>query len=272
MQNIKTIKEIYLFLDSISPFKTQEEWDNSGLMIGKFCNKIENIYTCLEVTKEIAIKALENSLIISHHPLIFKPFKNINFDIYPNNIIEILIKKNISLISIHTNFDLSHLNEYFCAKILGFNNFERDSIACIVEEKMDFLYLLNLVQNKFENNVLRFVKANDKVYKIAIICGAGFSEIDRLLEANLNLHELNQNHRESRLLAENANFDCIITGDIKYHDAMKFKSLGISIIDVGHYESERHFGEVIALHLKKINYNAIIADSKNPFSFNTARK
>lgn len=90
---MKTLIEIYDFLDSISPFISQESWDNSGILLGKKSQKISKIFLSLEATKTIAESLESNSLLITHHPLIFKPLKNICSDFYPSNILEILIKK-----------------------------------------------------------------------------------------------------------------------------------------------------------------------------------
>ena len=78
------------------------------------------------------------------------------------------------------------------------------------------------------------------------MCGSGISEIESIYKEY--------------------NIDCIITGDVKYHDVMKFKSLGISIIDANHYHSECFFGEILSPYLKDISYNAIIFDLEIPFS------
>jgi putative NIF3 family GTP cyclohydrolase 1 type 2 len=59
--------------------------------------------------------------------------------------------------------------------------------------------------------------------------------------------------------------DCFLTGDIKYHDAMKAESLNPMMVDIGHYESERFFAEVMMDELKVLPILAIIANSKNPF-------
>lgn len=233
--------EIYKYLDSISPFSLQAEWDNSGLLIGNMQSSIKDIYLTLEVTKELVSMASADSLIISHHPLIFKGIKKLDFSEYPSNIIEMLIKKNISLISMHTNFDITHLNKYFTEKILGFEKYYMQDIACIVDGEFDFDSLLM----RFDYP-MRFSKCKDIVKKIAVICGSGISEIESIYKEH--------------------HIDCVITGDVKYHDVMKYKSLGISIIDANHYHSERFFGEVLAPYLKDISYNAIIFDLENPFS------
>ena len=65
----------------------------------------------------------------------------------------------------------------------------------------------------------------------------------------------------------NIEADCFLTGDIKYHDAMEASSLGLSMIDIGHYESERYFGEVLGGYLEKLGLSVIISPSKNPFTY-----
>ena len=58
-----------------------------------------------------------------------------------------------------------------------------------------------------------------------------------------------------------------LTGDIKYHDAMQAKSIGLSLIDIGHYESEHFFAQILLKHLKFLGLEVIIASSKNPFTY-----
>lgn len=242
---MKTLREIYDFLDSISPFASQESWDNSGLLIGKWDTKIKNIFSSLEVTKDVALQAEQDSLIVAHHPLIFTPLKNLNGYIYPNNIIEILVRKNISLIALHTNFDLSHLNEYFVRNVLGYKEYIKDNFICNINVNDSFDNFVKYIKSRM--NILKINKASNNINRASIVCGAGVGVFrDELFRDNVN---------------------CIITGDIKYHDAMKLNSMGISSIDVGHYESERDFPKLIKENLKNIGYEVIIADSKNPFIF-----
>ena len=59
--------------------------------------------------------------------------------------------------------------------------------------------------------------------------------------------------------------DCFLTGDIKYHDAMKALSENLMMVDIGHYESEQFFAEILAEELKNLPLLVIISHSKNPF-------
>jgi putative NIF3 family GTP cyclohydrolase 1 type 2 len=63
--------------------------------------------------------------------------------------------------------------------------------------------------------------------------------------------------------------DCFLTGDIKYHEAMDARARDISLIDIGHYESERYFVDIMkkALESAGIEKEIISIDSDNPFMF-----
>jgi len=235
------LREIYNILDNISPFELQEGWDNSGVNIGDLNRDIEEIYISLEVTKEILEEARENSLFIVHHPLIFSSLKSIDFNLYPSNLIEIMIKKRISLIALHTNFDKSHLNRYVFEKVLGFKvERERDFI---LESKIDISSdkLFKLLKEKLNLKYLKVVNGKENIDSIALTTGSGASLIDKI------------------------NSSCFLTGDIKYHDAMKAKSQDLMLIDIGHFESEIFFSEILKEELENLGIFAIICEFKNPF-------
>ncbi|EAH6319672.1 Nif3-like dinuclear metal center hexameric protein, partial [Campylobacter jejuni] len=65
------LSEIYNFLDQLSPFNIQESWDNSGILLGNKDSEISTVYLSLDIDENIIKEASENSLIITHHPLIF---------------------------------------------------------------------------------------------------------------------------------------------------------------------------------------------------------
>ena len=131
---------MYHFLDALSPFATQASWDNSGLLIGTRSDAFDRIYLSLDVDRALVEEAEEHSLIITHHPLIFSGLKQLDFARYPSNLIQTIVRKNIALIAMHTNFDLSHLNAYVARK-LGFEiALTKDFVAyCDVDESFEAL-------------------------------------------------------------------------------------------------------------------------------------
>lgn len=249
VENKLKLKEIYDFLDSVSPFELQEKWDNSGLLVGSFEDEIQKVYISIDLDEEILEELEENSLIITHHPLIFSPLKRVNFDSYATKLLKTLIQKNIALISMHTNIDTTHLNKYVAKQILDLDVIDSQGYISYANVNDSFSNFANKISKKLGLEYIKYVKCNEEIKKVALVTGAGMSLIGQV-EA-----------------------DCFITGDIKYHDAMEAKSRGISLIDIRHYESEKHFAPLmmglVEEYLKKNKLKAIITASKNPFKFCT---
>ena len=93
------IAEIYKILDEIAPFEAQESWDNSGLLLGNMDDEFDKIYASIDLDSNLIQKIEKNSLVITHHPLIFKGLKSLNPSVYPSNLIYEIIKKDIKIIS-----------------------------------------------------------------------------------------------------------------------------------------------------------------------------
>jgi len=239
------IGKIYKILDEISPFASQEEWDNSGLLVGSFEASAERVYLSLDVDDDLLDEAQPNSLIITHHPLIFKELKSLNFDTYPSGLIAKMMAKNLSLIAMHTNYDLSHLNEYVLSEILGFTPKGRDGFLLYADVNLSFDELCVSVKDKFKLEILRVVKArkNERIGRLVLCTGSGGDLIGEVRA------------------------DVFLTGDIKYHQALEAAHNNLNLIDIGHFESERYFGESLAKYLQNLAIPTIISNSKNPFSY-----
>ena len=101
------IKEITSYLESLAPLATQESYDNSGLIVGDPNREINSALFSLDCTEEIVDEAIEQriSLIIAHHPIVFKGLKSITGKSYVERTILKAIKNDIAIYAIHTNFD-----------------------------------------------------------------------------------------------------------------------------------------------------------------------
>ena len=101
-------KTIIKYLEDWAPKEIAWGKDNVGLQIGTTERELKNIMLSLDLNKKVIDEAIKKkcNLLITHHPLLFKPIKKI--DVRQNNIagiIENLIKNNLTLYSAHTNFD-----------------------------------------------------------------------------------------------------------------------------------------------------------------------
>lgn len=239
------IKDIYSFLDKQSPFELQEKWDNSGLILGNMEDTFDEVYISLDIDLDVVSQVKENSLIITHHPLIFSGLKKVNFDSYSTKLLRELIKKDIKLISMHTNIDKTHLNRYVMEKVLGFQVSNESEFILSSKIDMNFDEFCKQIKLKLGIEKTKVVKVSENIQSFSLTTGSGMSLLPYIKT------------------------DCFLTGDIKYHDAMEAKLRGISLIDIGHYESEVHFSTVmigiIEEYLKKNKIKAIIPVLKNPF-------
>ncbi len=132
------VRDFYNFLDKLSPFELQEKWDNSGLIVGNMEDEFKRVYISLDLDEKMLEEVESNSLILTHHPLIFSPLKTINFDSYSTKLLQTLIKKDIILISMHTNIDKTHLNKYVASSILGFEIECCEDFICYANINMSF--------------------------------------------------------------------------------------------------------------------------------------
>lgn len=101
------IKDITSILEQIAPLEHQEDYDNSGLIVGDPNTVVSRILVSLDCTEGIVDEAIAKNcnLIVCHHPILFKPLKKLNGSSYVERVIMKAIKHNIGIYAIHTNLD-----------------------------------------------------------------------------------------------------------------------------------------------------------------------
>jgi dinuclear metal center YbgI/SA1388 family protein len=101
------IKDIANSLQAWAPLSLQENYDNSGLIVGDPNQTVKGITVSLDVTEKVIDEAIINgdNLIVAHHPLIFKGLKKITPDHWVNRCVIKAIKNDIAIYAIHTNLD-----------------------------------------------------------------------------------------------------------------------------------------------------------------------
>ena len=240
------IIEILNKLNEIAPFELQEKWDNSGLIIGDKNREVERIILSLDVDEDVILHTPKRSLIITHHPLIFGKLSTLNFQTYPANLIEKMIKKDIQLISLHTNFDKTILNRYVLENVLGWQvrgNLVDFILIAEVQKSGDEVF--NHIKNQLGLKILKFTEKPKFINRVALTTGAGAS-LKKFLIGKVDL---------------------FITGDIKYHEAFEAKSMKLAMLDIGHFESEKFFIDAIFPYVNTWDIEVKKFNSKNPFQY-----
>ncbi len=117
--------EITAYLENLAPPSYQEDYDNSGLIVGHVNDEVHSALVALDCTEQVVEEAIAKKcdLIITHHPIVFKGLKKLNGNNYVERVVLKAIKNNIALYAIHTNLDSvqNGVNAEIC-KRLGIEN------------------------------------------------------------------------------------------------------------------------------------------------------
>lgn len=238
-------------LEILAPFNLSDtSFDNCGLQVGNKEDTVSGILLCLDVTAETVSYAVEHkiNLIISHHPLLFKGIKAICFDDYKGRLLMQLIQNHINVFSMHTNLDAASLGMNLAlSKLLKLKNTDILHITAtdtnkdelirygygLVTELEHPIHLNELAKHmakQLDAKALRYAgQPSKEIKKIAICGGSGSSFIRDAVRAKA---------------------DAYITGDIGHHDAQEALEQGLSIIDAGHYDTEKHVLNHVKLYLQ----------------------
>lgn len=101
------IKEILQTIEQLAPLPLQEEYDNSGLQVGDPGREATGALLAIDVTEEVVDEAiaLGCNLVISHHPIAFRPFRSLTGKSYVERSMIMAIRNDIALYAAHTNLD-----------------------------------------------------------------------------------------------------------------------------------------------------------------------
>ncbi|HHW12449.1 MAG TPA: Nif3-like dinuclear metal center hexameric protein [Firmicutes bacterium] len=122
-----TVREITSILEELAPLALAESWDNVGLQVGRFDREVTGLLLALDFSAAVLAEARQKqaNLIVTHHPLIFKPLNNLQFDRPGGEVWEEMIAGGFVVYAMHTNFDRAAdgLNQYL-AELLQLSQVE----------------------------------------------------------------------------------------------------------------------------------------------------
>ncbi len=241
------IGEITNALENWAPLSLQEDYDNSGLLVGSPNTICTGVLCSLDCTEAVIDEAIEKgcNLIVSHHPIIFKGLKQFDENSYVARTVLKAIQHNIALYAIHTNLDnlIEGVNKTLADRLHlenrrilmpkpGIKDQQGKEIGSgligelpLVTDASEFL---EWIKEKLNLTVIKHTAFTGNQLKTIALCGGSGSF---LIEA-----------------AKTHKADCYITSDLKYHDY--FEADGrLILMDIGHWESEQWVSELIIAHL-----------------------
>lgn len=238
-----TVAHVCRFLEEFAPSYLAAEWDNVGLLVGDDQQPVERVLTCLTITPESVAEAVERQaeLIVTHHPLPFKPLRRLTTTATPGRLLLQLIRAGIAVYSPHTAFDsaAAGINQQLAVGLglvdvlplipgteegdssnLGAGRCGRfvtpQKLGDIAAQLKRFLQIggLHVVGN-----------CDQEINIVGIGCGSGGSFLEPALRAGCQL---------------------LVTGEATFHTCLEAEANGVALLLPGHYASERFAVERLA--------------------------
>lgn len=239
------VKDLLQLLEQIAPISLSEEWDNPGLQVGSLSGEAGKIVLSLDPSLEAIQEAARKNAqaLLSHHPLLFSPLSTLDPGRYPGNVVASALAGSISVIAAHTNLDAAEggINDALAALLdlsdvrplhlppgnghVGMGRVGRLAEPATLEQ------FAGQVRERLGAVRLRIVGSpGSRIHTAAVVGGSGGSMI---------------------LKARDRGADVLVTGDVTHHQALEAKSLGLALVDAGHFCTERKALFLFAERLKR---------------------
>ncbi|WP_413627355.1 Nif3-like dinuclear metal center hexameric protein [Fructilactobacillus vespulae] len=227
------VREFIEQFEKFAPLSLKMDGDPTGFQIGNKEAEIHKMMTTLDVRPEVVQEAIDNHVdfIFAHHPVMFRPAKNLDLSNPQNQMYANILKNDITVYAAHTNLDIANggMNDWL-AKALNLTNVtglvkhdddingEAHYLGRVGEPQhpQTISDVVTLCKEAFNISGLRVstFDLNQPVTKIAILGGSGSKFYSEALKLGANV---------------------FITGDLYYHSAQDMMAEGLNIIDPGHH-------------------------------------
>ncbi len=222
------LKEIYGYLKELAPLELAEDWDNPGLLVD--CGRpVGRILTCLDITGPVVREAQEKGcdLVVSHHPVIFRPLKALQEGQVPC----LLLKAGISAICMHTNLDAAPggVNDTL-AQRMGLREVEPFAEGMGRIGWINEMSARQLAQEtaRVLHARVQWADGGKPIRRLALITGSGGSMLEDAIRAGA---------------------DALLTGEASHHAALDALAAGVTLVAAGHYATEFPVAQTLATRL-----------------------
>ncbi|MCK9174729.1 MAG: Nif3-like dinuclear metal center hexameric protein [Desulforhopalus sp.] len=239
-----TAGKLLEIIDAITPFHLAESWDNVGMMTGSATCEVRGVLAALDVSPPVLKEATERgcNVILSHHPLIFHPLKQLLTDSAEGRMLQEILRGDIVVISSHTSFDnaVGGVSDWL-GKRLGLVDRQpllpgksadtgTGTIGCLASPLAGHAFLSRLLEVLNLPGVPVAGELPEQVQRVAI-CGGSGSGFARE--------------------AKNAGADLYLSAEIKHDTALWAAANRFCIIDGGHYPTEKPAMELLVKRISE---------------------
>lgn len=253
-----TVREMYAYLESKIPRALSCDWDNDGLMCcPDDTREVRRVLVALDVTAAVAEKAIAEGydLIISHHPLIFRPLKALSVgECVADKVIRLLLS-GVSVMSFHTRLDAvtGGVNDVLADRLglLDVVTFGADGEAIgrigTLPEAMTLEGFARLVKDVTGAPYVQISDAGRPVRRVALLGGGGASDLPA---------------------AAAAGADTYLTGELKHDQLTDAPDRGVNLVMGGHFYTENPVCDRIVEILKEADASLTVDTvNSNPVRF-----
>ena len=252
-----TVQELLTKLEELCPLSYACDWDNPGLQVGRREKEVSGIYVALDLTEEVIWDAKHSgcNCILTHHPLLFSPLRQVTEDSIPGRLALLLAEERIACVAMHTNFDAAPgCMADLAADRLGLVN--RVYLEPVADggigkvgdlpEPVSPEALCQKVKEAFcLPSVTLYDRgpADRRISRVGILPGSGKGEIS---------------------LAQGLGAQAYITGDMGHHPGLDAMAEGLAVVDAGHYGIEWIFMDFMAAWLQPLPVKVFRAPFRIP--------
>lgn len=226
-------------LEQIAPLRLAAGWDSVGLLVGGRRPDIATVLTCLSLTPTVAAEAVREraDLVVTHHPLPFRPVPRITAATATGRVLLELVGAGIAVYSPHTAWDSAAggINDQLAelAQLGHVHPLEPDPLhhlagfgrAGTAPDGWSVERLARHLARALGTKAVQVVGPERAAGRVGIVCGSGGDALPQLSAAGCTT---------------------FVTGELKLHQALDALGLGIAVIALGHHASERFAMETLA--------------------------
>ena len=261
-------------IEEWAPKSFAYDWDNVGLQVGSYNKPVRKILVTLDVLESVVDEAIEKNvdLIIAHHPLLFKPFKQLNLDSWRGRIIQKLIQHNITVYAAHTNLDMATggVNDLL-ADMLGLEN---RGILVDTDPESLYKFVVYVPETHVENITNALVKEDAGHignYSHCTFQSKGTGTFMPLSEANPFIGEQNKLEKVNEVKVETIVRESTLSNVLKaVIDAHPYEEVAYDIFPLKNVDNKIGLGRIGSLN-KAIPLEKFVEHVKKSLGLNHVR-